>query len=273
MKVTSSVNVVQFLIIALIVLSTNILNAQSLPDALTLFSGEKVNSKKEWYTLRLPEIKNFFESEVYGRQPNVEDFAFHYKMIEEETSVMEGRAFRKQVRMLISNKQQDTITVDFLVYFPVEAKHKRVPVFTLLNYGNHTLSDDPLIHLSVSRLYTNNQARASYSRRFPIETIVNSGCAVITSCYEDFIPDSDSLFRTVTSKFYKVPPDSTGAIAIWAWGYSRMIDFALQQKLFDPTKIAVVGHSRTGKAHFGRPLKTVVFNMPLSTNQETLVPN
>ena len=189
MKVASSVKALQTLLSALIVLSTTVLNAQSLPDALTLFSGKKVNTKKEWYTFRQPEIKSFFEREVYGRQPNVEDFAFHYKTIEEETSVLEGKAFRKQVRMMISNKQQDTITVDFLVYYPVEAKHKRVPVFTLLNYGNHTLSDDPLIHLSVSSLYTNNQARASYSRRFPIETIVDSGCAVITSCYENFIPD------------------------------------------------------------------------------------
>jgi hypothetical protein len=185
---------------------------------------------------------------VYGRQPNVQDFAFHYKILEEETNVLEGNAFREQVRMLVSNKQQDTISVDFLVYYPVKAKHTPVPVFTLLNYGNHTLSDDTRIQLSTSSLYTIKQKRASYIRRFPIETIINNGCAVITSCYEDFVPDTDSLFRKATTNFYNMHPDSTGAIAIWAWAYSRMVDFALQQKLFDPKKIAVVGHSRTGKA-------------------------
>lgn len=248
MKVASSVKVVQALLGALIMLSTTVLNAQSLPDALTLFSGEKVKTKKEWYTLRQTEIKNFFEREVYGRQPNVEDFVFHYKTIEEETSVLEGKAYRKQVRMMVSNKHHDTISVDFLMYYPVKAKHTSVPVFTLLNYGNHTLSEDIRIHLSMSSLYTIKPERATYIRRFPIETIIKNNCAVITSCYEDFVPDTDSLFRKATSNFYNIPPDSTGAIAIWAWGYSRMVDFALQQKLFDPKKIAVVGHSRTGKA-------------------------
>jgi hypothetical protein len=149
---------------------------------------------------------------------------------------------------MVANKQQDTITIDFMMYYPVKAKQTPVPVFTLLNYGNHTLTDDARIHFSVSRLYTIKQERASYIRRFPIETIINNGCAVITSCYEDFVPDTDSLFRAATTHFYNIPPDSTGAVAIWAWAYSRMVDFALQQKLFDPKKIAVVGHSRTGKA-------------------------
>jgi hypothetical protein len=223
-------------------------HAQLLPDALTLFSGEKVNTKKGWYTQRQPEIKSFFKKEVYGQQPAVEDFNFRYATIEEETRVLDGKAFRKQVRMFISNKQQDTITVDFLVYYPVGAKRTPVPVFTLLNYGNHTFLEDTAIHLSVSNLYTIEHKRAAFSRRFPIETIIHQGCAVITSCYEDFIPDNDSLFRKATNNFYNIPYDSTGAIAIWAWGYSRMVDFALQQKLFDPKKIAVVGHSRTGKA-------------------------
>jgi len=242
----SSVKVLQAC--ALLVLSTTGVNSQSLPDALTFFSGEKVKTKKAWYTKRQPEIKSFFEREVYGRQPNVQDFTFHSKTMEEETPVWEGKAFRKQVRVMVANKQQDTITIDFMMYYPVKAKQTPVPVFTLLNYGNHTLTDDARIHFSVSRLYTIKQERASYIRRFPIETIINNGCAVITSCYEDFVPDTDSLFRAATTHFYNIPPDSTGAIAIWAWAYSRMVDFALQQKLFDPKKIAVVGHSRTGKA-------------------------
>lgn len=246
-RISSSIKMVQTWLCVLAI-SATVVKAQTLPDALTLFSGEKVKTGKQWYSQRQPEIKDFFTKEVYGKQPDVKDFTFGYSTIEEETAVLQGKAFRKQVRMFISNKQQDTITVDFLVYYPIEAQRKRVPVFTLLNYGNHTLSEDTRIHLSVSKLYSINQQRAAYIRRFPIETIIDSGCAVITSCYEDFIPDSDSLFRKATNSFYKIPYDSTGAIAIWAWAYSRMVDFALRQKLFDPKKVAVVGHSRTGKA-------------------------
>jgi hypothetical protein len=248
MRLIFSVNNRRAWLSILLALSAMGIKAQSLPDALTLFSGDKVKTGKQWYTHRQPEIKDFFIKEVYGKQPDLKDFTFRYSTIEEETAVLEGKAFRKQVRMFISNEQHDAITVDFLLYYPVKAKQAAVPVFTLLNYGNHTLSQDTGIHLSASKLYSINQKRGAYSRRFPIESIIQNGCAVITSCYEDFIPDRDSLFRKATSNFYRLPYDSTGAIAIWAWGYSRMVDYALKQRLFDPGKIAVVGHSRTGKA-------------------------
>jgi dienelactone hydrolase len=39
-----------------------------------------------------------------------------------------------------------------------------------------------------------------------------------------------------------------GALAAWAWGYHRAVDALGQLDLVDPTRIAVVGHSRGGKA-------------------------
>src|SRR5690606_30026331 len=38
-----------------------------------------------------------------------------------------------------------------------------------------------------------------------------------------------------------------GAIAAWAWGLHRMVDFLEKEKDIDKKKIAVVGHSRLGK--------------------------
>jgi hypothetical protein len=222
--------------------------AQLLPDAFTLFSGEKVRTKNDWFTKRQPEIIHFFEREIYGKIPSVADFTVHYQAIDEETKILNGKGYRKQVRMFIMNNRKDTISVDLLVYYPVTAKKVPVPVFTLLNYGNHTLSEDTLISLSVSKLYKVEQKRASYMRRFPIEAIIDSGCGVITSCYEDFIPDNDSLFRKTIQSFYRIPPESSGAISVWAWAYSRMVDYALKQNVFDSKKVAIIGHSRTGKA-------------------------
>ena len=222
--------------------------SQTLPDVFTKRSGEKVRTAKDWYERRRPEIINIFEREEFGKHPATELFSFRYRTIEKDRKVLNEKAFRSQVRMSIVNKMGDSITVDLLIYYPAVAKKSRVPVFTLLNYGNHTLVEDILVHPSASKLYQNGEARGSYRHRFPIETIIGNGCAVITSCNGDFIPDDDSLFRKAAQDFYGMAPGSTGAIAFWAWGYSRMIDFALSQSFTDATRIAVVGQSRTGKA-------------------------
>ena len=44
------------------------------------------------------------------------------------------------------------------------------------------------------------------------------------------------------------PPQPVGALAAWAWGYHRAVDALLQLPLADAARIAVVGHSRGGKA-------------------------
>jgi len=47
---------------------------------------------------------------------------------------------------------------------------------------------------------------------------------------------------------YAAYPDGDfGALAAWAWGYHRVVDFALGQENIDGSRIAATGHSRGGK--------------------------
>jgi hypothetical protein len=58
------------------------------------------------------------------------------------------------------------------------------------------------------------------------------------------IPNADR-----TTGIYPLYPEATfGALAAWAWGYHRCIDVLEQMEFVDRTRIAVVGHSRGGKA-------------------------
>ncbi|MEA2707816.1 MAG: hypothetical protein QOF78_417 [Phycisphaerales bacterium] len=48
--------------------------------------------------------------------------------------------------------------------------------------------------------------------------------------------------------FAAYPQHEFGAIAAWAWGYHRAVDFLITQPEVDKSKIAITGHSRGGKA-------------------------
>ncbi len=60
------------------------------------------------------------------------------------------------------------------------------------------------------------------------------------------VPDLYNSERT--TGLYRVYPDAQfGALAGWAWGYHRCVDFLLTLDVVRPDGIAVVGHSRGGK--------------------------
>jgi hypothetical protein len=47
--------------------------------------------------------------------------------------------------------------------------------------------------------------------------------------------------------FAAYPDHPFGAVAAWAWGYHRAVDFLITQSEVDKSKIAITGHSRGGK--------------------------
>ncbi len=77
--------------------------------------------------------------------------------------------------------------------------------------------------------------------------VLERGYALAAFSRVECAPDHDRSGRT--AGIYRLYPQGEyGALAAWAWGYSRCIDFLLTQEWVNPAQICITGHSRGGKA-------------------------
>jgi len=92
----------------------------------------------------------------------------------------------------------------------------------------------------------------TYLRAPPLETIVRRGYAVATFFTGDIIPDDREAAIAALEALApsQDPEHRLGAIAAWGWGASVVIDYLETNPTFDPNAMAVLGHSRNGKAAF-----------------------
>ena len=231
--------------------------AYRLPELLRCNNGEMVTTVAQWEKQRRPELMELFASQMYGRTP-AENIDVSYEILTENSEALGGKATGKQVKFTFSNGDKKTEAI-LLIFIPNKAKGK-VPVFVGYNFkGNHsTLTDStilysPLFHL-VKEPGHPDWKRGNQSNRWSYDMIIDRGYAVATMCYHDIFPDKPELKdHSVISLFPGYDPDKTTpgewqAIGAWAWGSSRIVDYLETEKKIDRDKIAIMGHSRQGKA-------------------------
>ena len=125
--------------------------------------------------------------------------------------------------------------------------------------GNWGVCDDPAIIIpegKKQRKYSvlENLDRGASASRWPLEQILSAGYGVVTFYRGDADPDfHDGFHNGITPMIYKKgqdwpEPDQWGAISAWAWALSRTLDYCGLDSDIDEKKVAVIGHSRLGKA-------------------------
>ncbi len=87
-------------------------------------------------------------------------------------------------------------------------------------------------------------------KNLPAEEITDNGVAVFSFFYKSVVPDDMEAMSGELPKLLfgdNRKPDDAGAISLWAWAASRVLDWALTMPEIKHDQIAVVGQSRLGK--------------------------
>ncbi|MEI6716070.1 MAG: hypothetical protein WCO60_20155, partial [Verrucomicrobiota bacterium] len=72
--------------------------AYTLPDPLICMDGSKVENAATWRNKRRPEVLGMFESEMYGRTPEIDTIP-KFEVLSSDPEALDGKAIRKLVRI------------------------------------------------------------------------------------------------------------------------------------------------------------------------------
>lgn len=199
---------------------THTASPRSLPDPLRFFDGRAVATPAEWPARRAELLETILTIE-YGHLPPAPERATAYPLhtfnIAPEHPVL-GTHYQLSMR---------------LPGAPVD--------FSFLATVVRPVGDGPfpvIIDGDGCWRYLNNEILLTATAR---------GYAVAYFNRVEIVPDNESSARDMG--LYTVCPEGDyGALAAWAWGYHRVIDFVQTLGDIDPARIIVTGHSRGGKA-------------------------
>lgn len=253
----------------------------TLPDALVADDGTPIRDAAMWQQVRRPEILRHFEEQVYGKLPG-KPAEMRFETTEHTQSTLNGKATRKQVTIHFT-RESNGPKLNLLIYLP-QARPAPVPLFMGLNFsGNHTIWADPDVLLSTSWMRNdeklgiadhraNEASRGARDDGWPVELILERGYGLATAYYGDIDPDFDDGFGNgVHPLFYRdgqtaPKPEEWGSIGAWAWGLMRALDYLETDSDIDAKRVALMGHSRLGKAALWASAYDTRFAIVISNN-------
>jgi hypothetical protein len=226
----------------------------TLPDALLLINGKKVNSVDDWVKKRRPEIIKLVEENQFGKMPpRPQEMSFN--VFDKGTLVLGGKAIRKQVTVYFTRDTSKN-KMDILIYLPANST-KPVPVLLNISFtANKNMVDDPGVKDGEVWTKEGKKIPAQGGGNFgklKVDTFITQGIGIATVYYGDIEPDfAGGIPYGIIGNYLKPgmqqpAADEWGTISAWAWGLSRAMDYFETDKSINAKRIGLFGISRLGK--------------------------
>jgi len=222
-----------------------------LPELLRTVDGRTVRNSRQWERIRRPEILALFTEHVYGRMPG-RPAAMRFATVKEDAGALGGRATRREVDIYFTGDAKGPV-LHLVAWLPNHVP--KAPVFIGLNFmGNHSVHADTGITVTDtwrSKNVGKEVSRAVQSDRWQVDTLIAHGYGLATAWYQDLEADRVDGWRTGIRTSLAEPlgirPNEWGALAVWGWGLSRILDWLETEPRADAGRVIATGHSRLGK--------------------------
>lgn len=233
---------------------------EAIPPALAAFEGDRpVTNAEEWVARRAPLLRAAFAAHIYGAMPLPAPVTEVSRRTLVEAAFDGAALIEELIFHVGEGPAQRTVHVGLLI--PRDASGP-VPLIVMQTFCgvDAVLWDMDMAAPSVPAPEPCKSAwmrpvdSAIYGAALmspPFEEMMDRGYAVAVVYPAEIAPDGAATAEPALASLTPpgTPPDQrTGAIAAWAWGYSRVLDGLQDDPRIDPARTAIWGHSRHGKA-------------------------
>lgn len=215
----------------------------NLPPLLVSAEGKKITTPQAWRQIRRPQILALFSSLLYGQVPLPADpIETQTTVLKTDKAFMHGKATRKDVRIRFSNNR-GRVDMTILVFVPNQAT-KPVPAFMKHSFNDTKSHDFDVDPKQPDRIRNG----------WPLGEFFDRGYAFVVVYQQDLVGHNEVSFdggihRLFYDKGQSFPKAyQWGVLAAVAWGGSRALDYLETDHAIDQTRVAIMGHSKMGKA-------------------------
>jgi len=206
-------------------------------------------SLDSWNAARAP-LLEAFEREVYGAYPDLgETEVLDHSVV--EVGAFDGRGDIEEYHLRMAGQETYLVTIT-----PAD-QDEPVPTIILQMFcgnraamgGREDISSSPNDPGCDPDSWFAGAIRMVFGRHImepPIEEILDRGYALAIIYPGDVVPDRST--SGLAALDVMMPDTPSGAITVWAWVYSRVVDVLDADPRYDPARTAVWGHSRNGKS-------------------------